>query len=182
MVCCCFRHSTDGLTQSDVRLAPQSLFMGNFALYNFSQGRESGYSAPGGPVYINESVYLFAPGDCIVLQYIELSADGSTPTGRRAFSQNITIVRNETEPITTTLEWNEQGPGGRRTETRTQSVFTTSRPPPNPTFPWTAEVLPVTTTTGAGASGSSGTGASGTAVTTPANTAGRSKTISKFWQ
>jgi hypothetical protein len=160
----------------------QSIFLGNFALYNISLGSQAEFGASAGPIYINESVYIFAPGDSIVLQYIELSADGTTPTGRRAFSQNITLVKNETEPITTTLGLSEQRPGGAETMSETRSVLTTTRPPPSSTFPWTAQVSPITTTTGAGTSESSSAGASGAAATTPANAGDKSRTVSKFWQ
>jgi hypothetical protein len=161
----------------------QSIFLGNFALYNISLGSQAEFGASAGPIYINESVYIFAPGDSIVLQYIELSADGSTPTGRRAFSQNITLVKNETEPITMTLNLGEQRPGGaQETMSETRSVLTTTRPPPSSTFPWTAQVSPITTTTGAGTSESSSAGASGAAATTPANAGDKSRTVSKFWQ
>lgn len=126
-----------------------------------------------GPEKINETTHLFSPGDCFVAQLIELSEDGSTPTGRRFFAQNVTIVQNETLPITTTYGVSENP-----LYPNTQSysvVSTSSRAPPASTYPWTAEAAAMS-------SSISGSGSGPAETSAPANTGSRSSKRSSILQ
>ena len=154
----------------DLSIICQSIFFGNF----LGPAETVTFSASDGPIYWNDTLYIFAPGDSFVAQLIELEEDGSTPTGKRFFGPNITIVRNETLPITTTLVLSEEN--SKLVGTNTAIISTSSRAPPATTYPWTAEAA---TTTAAAASG----GQSSPAQTSgPANAGSRSTKGSSLLQ
>lgn len=148
----------------------QTLFYGHASSGPTTQ---STFSSSSGPWYYNDTLYLFAPGDSFVPQLIELSEDGSTPTGTRFFGPNITLVRNETLPITTTDVASDEL--SKLLGTRTVTA-TSSRAPPATTYPWTAEAA---TTTAAAASGGESSPAQTSA---PANAGSRSTKESSLLQ
>jgi len=133
------------------------------------------------PIALNATTSYWTAGDSLVFQLIELEEDGRTPTGRRVFSQNMTLVANETSPATTTLGYSEQYdsmtsqfPG----LTRQPATSTSSRLPPDTTYTqWTAQAA----VTG---SGSAGTPASSGATSTPTqgNAGERVKTSGSLWR
>ncbi|KAH8081214.1 hypothetical protein HD553DRAFT_88883 [Filobasidium floriforme] len=139
----------------------------------FGPATPTTFTTTSGPWYYNDTIYLFAPGDSFVPQLIELSEDGSTPTGNRFFGQNITLVRNETLPITTTQVASDEI--SKLLGTRTATA-TSSRAPPATTYPWTAEAA---TTTAAAASGGESSPAQTSA---PANAGSRSTKGSSLLQ
>jgi hypothetical protein len=153
----------------DLSIICQSVFFGNFV----GPAENITFSTSDGPVYFNDTLYLFAPGDSLVPQLIELEEDGSTPTGNRFFGPNITIVRNETSPITTTLKASEEATKLLGTRSATA---TSSRAPPATTYPWTAE--PATTTAAAASGGQS----SPAQTSGPANAGSRSTKESSLLQ
>ena len=121
-------------------------------------------------IWLNESVYIWAPGDSLVFQYIELAEDGRTPTGKRVFSQNYTLVANDTKPATATPTIGVYT----RSDLSFEITSTVSRLPPNPTY-FTS------TTTGAVSDPASTTASSASETSLPANTGYRLLQKRSLW-